>query len=638
MTTREKKGTSSILGFGNGKARGYENIEDLSISQRTHRNSIDLGSTSSNGVNLVEGPRSEAPFSDSDLAKYDLPPWETLDKLINYYYIYNQPSQSHFPGKPIFLKNLALNIDASILHSIIATVCIIATRRDPALKINADEKYWIGKMHKFWDLLNDIGIIICYKTITRCLSIRFNMGLLNQVNIKIYETIYENNYVEIYSQSRFDSSNSSSHTRNPTFGTRRQIYEREIILKLVWSFYISNVILFRFNQGRPYYKLSSILDDFKFDYERDHYCNNMLLPLNEVDYMNLKLVNNRTSWKQLYERNHVPSDISSLILAAKMFEKLMSELSNGDLVFDNLVTKNDFNIDFTEKIKNQHTLVIEEKKLIVINITYWFANLILRTAEVVQYHNFITPGMKFKMTKYDFKRKATESDDPENSTPKQPMPLICEDILEMDDLTDNLKAFGKHQWISLIEVVRSMRGFVSLMEIAPSPHCKHYSAVIGPTLLGGSEIDDTHKTNFRDVISNSGDWWDSPELKASVKGSWNKLPSYALSFSTAFLSIACSLVALTKFIRLSTNPDSENRLNRLVVEFLKTGELVEIDYVVPEDYDIEKLFNQKACLNNVSALCEFIKYKLNYSPEELNKSTIQRMNKLTQYLDDILIA
>ena len=45
------------------------------------------------------------------------------------------------------------------------------------------------------------------------------------------------------------------------------------------EFYINNIILLRFNQGRPYYKLSSIMNGFKFDYDRDQYSNNILLPM-----------------------------------------------------------------------------------------------------------------------------------------------------------------------------------------------------------------------------------------------------------------------------------------------------------------------------------------------------------------------
>ncbi|KAI5952468.1 hypothetical protein KGF54_003335 [Candida jiufengensis] len=565
----------------------------------------------------------EAPFSDHELAKYELPKWNSLNILIDYYYIYNQPSHQMFPGKQIFLKNISLNVDSSILHIMIATICILANRKNPNLNINSDESYWVGQMEKYWDNLNGFGIMACFRLLAKCTSFRFNMYRVNQCNIKIFETIYDNNYIEIYSQKRFEFKENG--TKNSLFGTSRQCYERETILRLIWTFYINHIILLRFNQGRPYYKLSSILDDFKFDYERDHYSNNILLPLNDIDFMTLKLVNNRTSWKQLYERNHIPSDLSSLILASKIFENLLSKLSNDDLTFDNLISSNSFNINFAEKISNQHINIIDSKKLIVINITYWFANLILRVGEVLQYNFFIYEVMKFKMCKYEFRRNTAQQQD---TTKDLFTPLICDEFLDTNNLTQQLQNFKTNQWISLIELTKALSGFVSLLEICPSKEYNHYSVVVGPTSITNLTADS--KSNFRDVISNPIEWYDAPELQSTVKESWNKFPQYTLSFSTAFLSVACSLAVLTKYLRLSSHTQNKN----LIVELIETGEIIEIPHIV--DGWISKNFNSINLSSKVSSLCEFIKYKLYYSNEEVMHDSVKRMNKLTQHLEEIL--
>ena len=579
------------------------------------------------------------PFSDSDLADYDLPNWQTLDKVLTFYYIYNQPNHQIFPGRAILLKNLSLKMDSSVLHAIIATICITATRQDPSLQINNDEDYWINNVYKYWDNLNGIGIMICYKLIPKCTSFRYDMSKINQVNAKILDTIHENNYVEIYSQKRFEFQQaevkrSKIPQSNPMFGTLRQIYEREVVLRLIWSFYIHHIILLRFNQGRPYYKLSMIVDDFKFDYERDHYSNNILLPLNDYDFMTLKLVNNRTNWKQLHEKSYIPSDSASLILASKIFEYLLSKLSNDELSFENLISCNEFNVDFTNKIKDQHISIKEEKKLIVVNVSYWFANMILRVSEVLQYNHFIYDVMVFKMYKHEF--RCNGEDDQSNSKETSFTPIVCDEILDCSGLQNQLLELKSYQWKSLIEVMKSMHGFISLIEFAPLSDYEDYKIVLGPSLINNDEPIDKSNT-INNVINKSTDWYDSPELQTTVKQSWNKLPPYSLSFSAGFLSVTCSLAVLTKYIKLSTNPD----LKCLVVEFLQTGETREFsDINTSDDIDgfdnVAEQFTTSLVLKQVSTLCEFVKFKLSYSNANVMQSTIQKMNKITQHLESIL--
>lgn len=580
--------------------------------------------------------KSTQPFSDDHLAQYDLPNWQTLDKILSAYYIYNQPNHQLFPGKHILLRNLSLNTDSSVLHAIIATVCITATRLDPHLAISNDENYWIGNIYKYWDNLNGIGIMICYKLIPKCTSVRYDMRLINQFNAKILETIHENNYVEIYSQRRFDQSEANRGTlnqkNNSMFGTLRQVYERELVLRLIWSFYIHHIILLRFNQGRPYYKLSMIVDDFKFDYERDHYSNNILLPLNDYDYMTLNLANNnRTSWKQLHDKVHFPSDASSLILASKIFERLLTKLSNDELTFDNLITADEFNVEFSNKIKNQYVSIKEDKKLIVVNTSYWFANMILRVSEVLQYSYFISDVMKFRMYKHKFSHSTEEA----NSNQISFTPIICDEIRDCGDVTSKLSQFTSNQWRSLIEIVKSMNGFISLLEFAPLQEYPDYAIVLGPALINDDQS--INKPNpVSNAINKSTEWYDSPELHSTVKQSWNKLPQYALSFSAGLLSIMCSLAVLTKYVKLSIKAD----LKCISVEFLQTGEVREFPDTKADTIDeidnVVELFNTSVALKHVSSLCEFIKFKLSYSNVELMQSTIQKMNKVTQHLESIL--
>ena len=60
-------------------------------------------STQQNNLTPTSKILSNSPFTESELAKYDLPKWEVLNKIFNYY-IYNQPSHQIFLGKQYYLK------------------------------------------------------------------------------------------------------------------------------------------------------------------------------------------------------------------------------------------------------------------------------------------------------------------------------------------------------------------------------------------------------------------------------------------------------------------------------------------------------------------------------------------------------
>ncbi|CAI5758626.1 unnamed protein product [Candida verbasci] len=580
----------------------------------------------------------DAPFADFELSRYELPKWSTLNKILNYYYIYNQPSHQFFPFKSILLQNLSLNIDASIIHAIIATVILIIKRKEPNLKVEFDEIYWINKMYKYWENLNDLGILACYKLISKCTSIRFNTKRINKINIKIWEIISENNYIEIFNQKKFEFNNQDNNKLIPyvpNFGTKRQIYEREVILNLIWTFYINHIIILRFNQGRPYYKLSTILDGFKFDYERDHYSNNILLPLDSLNFNHLK-VDNRASWSQLHEKDYVPSDSASLIISSKIFENLMTKLSNSNLNVENQIYKDEYNVHFKEKISNLYYNIIESKNLIVINNTYWFANLILTIVEIIQYDSFINKVMIFKTSRFEFKRNeevenGEEIDEVEAKENERQeivgsfMKLISDEFLPETNLTEKLKHFDLNQWKSLIELTKSLKNYIKLIELIPNLDYSNYSIVIGPTIL--EEIND--KNSINGIIQK--DWFDNPQLRSNVKQSWNKLPMYTLSLSTANLSIFSSVAVLTKYLKFYKNESN----NKLIVEFVQDSTRKDLDIVVEDDEFINN-FNQKLILNQISTLCEFIKFKLYYSNEEVMMNTIQAMNKVNEHLDSIL--
>ncbi|RCK64342.1 hypothetical protein Cantr_00059 [Candida viswanathii] len=582
---------------------------------------------------------SDAPFDDYRLAKYDLPPWGVLNEVFNYYYIYHHPSHQLFPGKSIFIRNLSLVTDSSVIHALIATTCLIVSKMEPSLGLVGDELYWLNKMHKYWDNLNDMGILSCYKLMSKCTSIRFNIKKINDINIKLWETVNNNQYVEIYKQKRFEFQESRN---TPTFGTKRQNFEREMTLKIIWSFYINNIILLRFHQGRPYYKLSSILDGFKFDYERDLYSNNILLPMGDDDYISLKLVNNRSNWNQLHEKNHTPSDSTSLILAAKIFEHSLSKLSNEELPAKDLIKADDSAREFRNKVRGLYSKVFVDKKLVVINMSYWFSNIILCMSDILEFNYFIQEIMVFKMCKYDFRSNidlneanAVSNARSSNGANEQQNPLISNEISSVERLTDKLQEMSTEQWECLLHIIKAIHEYVNLLKFIPLPEIeKDFSVVVGPTALDDTSTEGLEATKrFRDVISNS-EWWDTPELKSTPKQSWAKVPVYVLSFTAGVLSVVYSLVVLTKYLKFHKSPTNE-----LIVEFTELDQkkhIQDIKIDSAEDNIVLEQFNQSSILSQLSTLCEFVKFKLNYSNEEIMTITTQRLNTLNQNLDDIL--
>ncbi|KAF6072258.1 hypothetical protein FOB64_000309 [Candida albicans] len=402
---------------------------------------------------------------------------------------------------------------------------------------------------------------------------------MNDINIKLWEMINNNQYVDIFKQKKFDFQESRI---IPTFGTKRQNYERELTLKIIWSFYINNIILLRFNQGRPYYKLSSIMNGFKFDYDRDQYSNNILLPMSDIDYLSLKSAGNRANWNQLYEKSHIPTDATSLILSSKSFENSLSKLSNKDITFSNLISKDEFHVDLRNKLKTKYYEIIHDEKLVVINTNYWFSNIILRLSELIQYNYILCDIMVFKMCKYDWKtdlgcnsddrgdskdtnttqgEKCRDADgnsiqhkeDYKDSVSNPGLlqhPLISDEIQSVEGLTTKLKSLNNNDWKILIEMIKSTNEYVDLIKLIPSSEYTDYSIVVGPTTFDDNYNNENETTKrFRNLINNSSEWWNKQELKSSVQQSWAKLPIYILSFTSGVLSIIYSLAVLTKYIK-----------------------------------------------------------------------------------------
>ncbi|EMG45245.1 hypothetical protein G210_5153, partial [Candida maltosa Xu316] len=211
-------------------------------------------------------------------------------------------------------------------------------------------------------------------------------------------------------------------------------------------------------------------------------------------------------------------------------------------------------------MRNLYRTIHSDKRVVVINMTYWFSNTILRMSEILQHNFFVQDIMIFQMCKYEFKSSLEDSKSPSNESVKKfsdiQNTLISNDILPTEGLTKKLENLTNEQWLSLIEIIKSIHEYVGLLNFVPQVGYDDYSVVIGPTSITDDYSDGVETMKrFRDIISNASEWWDAPELKATIKQSWAKTPVYVLSFTAGILSVVYSLAVLTKYIAFHRSDD-----------------------------------------------------------------------------------
>jgi len=137
--------------------------------------------------------RYEEPFSSYELMKYELPNWSSLNKLLDYYYKYNHSKHQLLSSKQELIKRISLNSDSSILHAIISTVCLF----DDSFEC---ETYWVERVFKYWDNLNDFGMLLSYSLISKNSLVQSDLNRLNDLNSKILDLIKTNKFIDIVNE------------------------------------------------------------------------------------------------------------------------------------------------------------------------------------------------------------------------------------------------------------------------------------------------------------------------------------------------------------------------------------------------------------------------------------------------------
>lgn len=207
----------------------------------------------------------EEPFPSYELIKYELPNWSTLNKLLDFYYKYNHSKHQLLSSKRELIKRISLNSDSSILHAIISTVCLLDDRFEC-------ETYWIERVFKYWDNLNDFGMLLSYSLISKNSLIQSDFNRLNDLNAKIWDLIRANKFIDIVNEHK-ENLNS------------RQTYEKERLIRIIWNYWVNNVIV-QFKQGFPRYELSKEQENPKLKDEVQKHTCNLAMPLSDEENLN----------------------------------------------------------------------------------------------------------------------------------------------------------------------------------------------------------------------------------------------------------------------------------------------------------------------------------------------------------------
>lgn len=181
----------------------------------------------------------DAPFLDAELAAYGLPPWTFLAPAVDFYFRYIHPNHQLLANKAHFLAHTALKTDALVLYALVAVVC---TRR-PWL-FHSHEAHWIGLAHQRWDTLGAHGALLCCSLLRYTLAVRNNHRAMVQLCDRFHDISHANKHLL---------------ARPPQHGvTARQRYEHELAVRMLWLYYIDNIVVLRVRQGPPYPRLLTL--------------------------------------------------------------------------------------------------------------------------------------------------------------------------------------------------------------------------------------------------------------------------------------------------------------------------------------------------------------------------------------------
>ncbi|MCH0629275.1 Zn(II)2Cys6 transcription factor [Kocuria palustris] len=554
----------------------------------------------------------DQPWTDRELAKYDLPRWSQMDVVLKLFYKHIHPNHMVLPDRQLFVRRLALNVDAAVLHSIILNVCLIQDPMFPTVGIKADECYWFSLVDKHWESLNYLLVLLCSTLLCKSTYVRYNLPKLNFYNKLMWGIIDRNKCMEIFNLENYVK---LEHV------TKRQVYERELLLRLVWLFYINNLVLLRLSRGFPYDRLGNILDDEELKrFELTKLYNQLIVPLSISEFWESQSVLTRHD-PRIKELAHV-SENCCMVLCARVLENVLDGIVKDNLVDDE---STQLDPDIQHLIDTKYMVINHEERLLCFNLFMFNNKLILLAAALLKFLYFMHDIMLFKLFKQDFIKQDGTDTTTNNASggTSQFLPLVADvlvtNMCNFEEYPKIISNFTVDQWRNFVKLIIAAFDFSQLMDpyVAAGQVASNesYDITFGPTVIDDSKY---------------AKWYQNPKLRLKSSAGWSRYGDAALEVLGINLIVLALLAVLTKYIQILPEPSGALKVHLVATNETKTIPEVQAPLCLVDDAKLDNI-ESKIRLHQ-----DFIKSRIRSSLGPLYLNTLAKLDRIKNYLDEIL--
>ncbi|KAA8897965.1 hypothetical protein DIURU_004818 [Diutina rugosa] len=557
------------------------------------------------------GAVDDQPWTDRELAKYDLPRWSQMDVVLKLFYKHIHPNHMVLPDRKSFVRRLSLNVDAAVLHSIILNVCLIEDPMFPNVGIKADECYWFSLVDKHWENLNYLSVLLCSTLLCKSTYVRYNLPKLNFYNKLMWGIIDRNKCMEIFNSENYVK---SEHV------TKRQVYERELLLRLVWSFYINNLVLLRLSRGFPYDRLGNILDDEESKrFESTKLYNQLIVPLSISEFWESQWVLTRHD-PRIKELAHV-SENCCMVLCARVLENVLDGIVKDNLVDDE---STQLDPDIQHSIDTKYMVINHEERLLCFHSFMFNNKLISSAAALLKFSYFMHDIMSFKLFKRDFiKQDGTDTTTNASGGNSQFLPLVADvsvtNMCDFEEYPKIISNFTVDQWRNFVKLFIAAFDFSQLMDpyVAAGQVASNesYDITFGPTVIDDSKY---------------AKWYQNPKLRSKSSAGWSRYGDAALEVSGINLIVLASLAVLTKYIQILPEPTGALKVHLVATNETKTIPEVQAPSCLVDDAKLDNIESK------IRSHQDFIKSRIRSSSGPLYLNTLAKLDRIKNYLDEIL--
>lgn len=588
-----------------------------------------------------------ASSADAMLARYDLPPESTVSYLLDLYYHYNQPFHQLLPKKLIFLKYYPYDSNASIYHALISTVAKYNSQ------VSTNEEVWIDRFHKHCDDLGTLQMLLGYILILKTLKCSHTYTHGKELNCKIW-SIIKHNRLHLSCQQVL----AQEYRTNFELSSTRQLYEREMLVRLMWDFYICRVLLFRLKLGHPYNKLSVMETQSREMYrevESTRYAECVELPVsNETYARGIKGLNfgERLQWADVHvllnKVAEAPVDAAYngftdsvlLVLAAHLMENAADTVSRNGLLKTNLV-KLESLIERLERLVARNRLFhLTKDTKMHINVTNVALSLILKGIKMVLNLLFVEEIIVFKPYQKESDNRADF------------LPLINDiKLLLLPDLQVLSQLVASHsmfQWKCLTTLTSASLEVIKLIELGEGLVPENYTFNPNPSF----ENQKTYQVRMGiagELAASLTKPWFEEDLTPKVyvptvpeqPDAWLQYPDFSMMVMGALMGNLGSLIIISEYVRFEAAPAQPGDpiyVNAVLRLPEATEEIVVERIELRNDCVLQQLlheFKSNYLLEKFSTCTNYIKSRARFSDAVVKDLSI-KSERIMHYLEEFL--